>query len=86
MIEALKLNRQPITSNCRQVGEDGKPKTCSRSTDGESCDVYAYPALKWRVFDCPMADEFLRSKSEEEIKKEKVRVGQQKQKKKARKK
>lgn len=82
-IEELKVIRQPINEKCKRMiteKDEEKLHICSRS-DGEMCNVYAFPSAKWRNGDCPMADAILRSVIEEE-KIEKVRVGQQKQKKK----
>jgi hypothetical protein len=52
-----------------------------KGEEGNFCTVYSDPAIAWRRGDCPMADIHLRTKSEEEKAREKVRVGQQKQKK-----
>lgn len=83
VVEELKVIRKPIIDKCKTtVTEKGEEKLhiCSRS-DGEACNVYAFPTAKWRTGDCPMADAVLRT---EELVEEvgKVRVGQQKQKKK----
>lgn len=82
VVELLKEKRTILDPKCGKQEED-KITVCSRA-DGNHCGVYAYPAAKWRNGDCPMADTFLRTT---EIVEEvgKVRVGQQKQKKKARK-
>ena len=84
--EQLKLMKQPIVAKC--IGE----KSCSRIEplvkdltfiDGVPsplcyCKSYAFPAAKWRNGNCNMADHIVT-----EVKKDsKVRVGQQKQKKK----
>ena len=79
VIEELKSKREPIDENCKKVIED-ELHICSRS-DGEVCGVYAFPKAKWRNGDCPMCDSQLKTVIEEEIKTDKVRVGQQKQKK-----
>ena len=86
VIELLKEKRTILAAQCaKKTMEDDKEvvTTCSRA-DGVHCGVYAYPEAKWRNGDCPMADGFLRSEIVEETQKGKVRVGQQKQKKKAR--
>ena len=77
-IEALKVIREPIVEQCKKVIED-ELHVCSRS-DGEACTAYAFPKAKWRVGDCPLADSELKTKVEVETK-GKIRVGQQKQKK-----
>jgi hypothetical protein len=84
--EQLKLMKQPIIEKC--IGE----KSCSKIEplvsdltfkDGVPsplcyCKVYAFPKAKWRNGICNMADHIVL-----EVKKDtKVRVGQQKQKKK----
>lgn len=54
---------------------------CSRAdAEQELCNVYAYPAAKWRNGDCPMADNSLRTDTAPKTK-TKIRVGQQKQRK-----
>ena len=90
-VELLRVERTLLSERCclteppPEDNPDGPTKItfCSRA-DGNFCGVYAFPEKKWINFDCPMADDFLRTKSEAEIAKEKVRVGQQKQKKKSR--
>ncbi len=84
----LMETRTPLVEQCTLVEspKDGDPDGptkvtfCSRA-DGNFCGAYAWPDKKWRVSECPLANAFLRTKSEEEVKAEKVRVGQQKQKK-----
>ena len=78
-IEKLKLIKEKLVEKCSAVIDD-KPFKCSKA-DGEHCSVYAFPAAKWRIGDCPMASLELRTTFEEKPK-DKVRVGQQKQKKK----
>ena len=88
--EQLQMIKLPIVSQC--MGE----KSCSRieiinnppivtiNQEGTSettlikryCKSYAFPAAKWRNGNCNMADHI----EIEVAKKEKVRVGQQKQK------
>lgn len=80
-VEELRKIAEPIIDKCRTEIE-GKPYLCSRS-DGEGCRAYAFPAAKWRIGDCPLADEPLRSEDAHKTS-GKVRVGQQKQKKKSR--
>lgn len=92
IMEQLLKDRTPLHERCTLITPpsddepDGPTKVdfCSRA-DGNFCGVYAFPSKKWENFDCPMADEFLRTKTDEQIAKEKIRVGQQKQKKKSRK-
>lgn len=83
-IELRKI-RKPIDRKCYKVVGD-KVEVCSKAyceLEGQFCTVYAFPDVKWHLGNCPMADEFLQIK-ETQIGKGKVRVGQQKQKKKAR--
>lgn len=88
-IQRLMKERTPLVARCTLTtpppkdDPDGPTKItfCSRA-DGEFCGAYAWPDKKWRSFDCPLADEFLRTKTEDDLKKKKIRVGQQKQKKK----
>ena len=82
VVEELRMICQPIIDNCKKMiaeKDEERLHICSRS-DGEMCNVYAFPSAKWRTGDCPMADSVLRNVVEEEVL-EKVRVGQQKQKK-----
>ena len=78
VVEELKVIREGIDDKCKKVIED-ELHVCSRS-DGEVCNVYAFPKAKWRVGDCPMCDSELQTVVEVE-QTGKVRVGQQKQKK-----
>ena len=83
VIEKLKQDRETIVAQCKKEATDKDPAVlCSRS-NGEVCQVYAFPKAKWRHGDCPMADPELRTRIIDD-KKVKVRVGQQKQKKKHR--
>jgi hypothetical protein len=80
VIEELRAAQQPIINRCKKVIED-ELTICSRS-DGEVCRAYAFPEAKWRSQDCPLADSFLQTVAADDTPTEKVRVGQQKQKKK----
>jgi hypothetical protein len=80
-VEELKLIRTPLVEQCSKNVEDVEVP-CSKS-EKEHCTVYAFPATKWRLGDCPMADEHLRTAEESKVK-GKTRVGQQKSKKKSR--
>lgn len=75
--------RENIVEQCIKGIDPTKPEKnqCQKiDSCGEKCTVYAKPKMMWRNGGyCPMATH---SKYEEESKKEKVRVGQQKQKKK----
>lgn len=73
----LRANRQNLAEQCTK-----NEHRCSRidPIKGNCCTAYHCPAAKWRLGDCPMADKELRTIVLEE--KTKVRVGQQKQKKK----
>lgn len=73
--DKLREYRQPLARKCAKDGH-----TCSRA-DGDLCDVYLFPEAKWRLGDCPMADAALRA-DQPKASAGKVRVGQQKQKKK----
>lgn len=77
--QALGADRKPIIDRCYTTSEEGEIIKC-RKAEGDYCTVFAVPAAKWRLGDCPMADDFLRSKTQKKPA-EKVRVGQQKQKK-----
>lgn len=77
-IAELKKQRRKLSVRCTKDGH-----RCSRA-DGAYCGTYAFPAIKWRLGDCPMADKELRTVVESASGKSKVRVGQQKQKKKGR--
>lgn len=65
--------REGLDPKCSRDGA-----VCSRA-DGTVCNVYAFPAAKWRNGDCPMADNDLRETTAIRPPKGKVRVGQQKQ-------
>ena len=82
IVGELQSARLPIVPKCTKEGQE-----CSRVISFPDwdeactnfCSVYYKPAAKWRLGDCPMADEHLRTKVEST--KEKIRIGQQKQKK-----
>ena len=76
IIDELMKLRQPLNTKCKKDVKDGVPIVCSRA-DEEYCSIYAFPTKKWKNGDCPMADETLRTVIEEEPT-TKVRVGQQK--------
>jgi len=88
--ERLQRLKEPIIEKCK-----GEKRECSKieiikdtfvttNSEGTSettlfkkfCSVYAFPKAKWRNGDCNMADHI----EIEAAKKEKIRVGQQKQK------
>ena len=80
--QEMRDNKMPLVQQC--VNDPEKP--CSRThiqcgMEGDFCTVYQNPAAMWRRGDCPMADNHLRKNIEEPSTKNKVRVGQQKQKK-----
>lgn len=77
-IAELKEQRRKLSVRCTIDGH-----RCSRA-DGACCGIYVFPEIKWRLGDCPMADKELRTVVESASSKSKVRVGQQKQKKKGR--
>lgn len=86
VIADLMEKRLPTVKQCSGVTTDGKIHLCSRTDVNEKgvyCKVYAFPSAKWRNGDCPMADDELRTVVETDPQ-GKVRVGQQKQKKKSR--
>ncbi|KJS29028.1 MAG: hypothetical protein VR64_21930 [Desulfatitalea sp. BRH_c12] len=72
-------NRQPIVMQCYLTEDTGEIVKCRKAEDNY-CSAFISPAAKWRLGDCPLADDFLKTKSEKKMA-DKVRVGQQKQKK-----
>ena len=77
VIKELIADRQPLVEKCRN--DEG---CCSRAdVDQQLCKVYAYPTAMWKNGDCLMADNNLRTETAPKAT-TKVRVGQQKQKKK----
>ncbi len=64
----MELERKPIVSECN--GCD--------NIDGDKCRIWASPASKWRIGKCPSASHV---KVETQQTEQKVRLGQQKQKK-----
>ena len=82
-VEKLKLIQEPLDDKCSKL-INNEIKFCSRAGQKDNCTVYAFPSKKWRIGDCPMSDDFLRTKVEDSSQKTKTRVGQQKQKKKSR--
>lgn len=74
-------NRAPISINCIEPSIN-EMKMCSRviKTDADKpecyCSAYINPDSKWRLGDCNLADAFLKSTFVPE--KKRVRVGQQK--------
>ena len=78
--EKLMRERTPLVEQCAKIIEE-KNTVCSRA-DGKFCGAYAFPAKKW-VLGCPLADDFLKTITEDQKVADKVRVGQQKQKKKS---
>ena len=75
-IELLREGRQPLTDQCggckRIIGFEPKLR----------CDAYAFPAAAWRMGHCPLATHVSYRPGKTDS--GKVRVGQQKQKKKSR--
>ncbi|MGC8492307.1 MAG: PxxKW family cysteine-rich protein [Syntrophobacteraceae bacterium] len=63
------MERKPIVRQCRG---------CAK-IDGDFCSVWVSPATKWRLGTCPTATH-VKVEFQEQV--QKVRVGQQKQKKK----
>jgi hypothetical protein len=78
-VEDLKTKKQKVVSKCLHNETTKTDHTCSRVLKDKTCSAFAYPSAKWRIGDCPLADQELRLTVIEEPKK-KVRVGQQKQK------
>lgn len=72
-IEKLRKSKLPIVEQC--IG-------CKRTERNETCSAYYNPEVKWSAGNCPLASHV---QTEEEIAAEKIRVGQQKQKKKTKK-
>jgi hypothetical protein len=62
------LQKNPIVTQC----------TGCENIEGEFCRIWAAPAAKWRVGVCPSATH---AKADVKTSEQKVRVGQQKQKK-----
>lgn len=85
VVAELRTMKQHVVAQC--LANDDK--SCSRVDIVESpsimacCSTYYSPKAAWRNGDCPMADEHLKTKIDTKTG-EKVRVGQQKQKKKSR--
>ena len=98
VIEELRKNREPIVDQCRGIFEKvenliGEPETltatipkiiCERIVDVDGvdkCSSYVSPKAMWRLGRCPLENHLPR---EDDSKKgiQKVRVGQQKHKKK----
>lgn len=78
IIKDLRKIRKHIVFQCTDSEED----VCSRiEYEGQNgyCSVYYAPEASWRFGDCPMADYHLKTEGKKE--EGKIRVGQQKQKK-----
>ncbi len=89
-MEYYLANRTPVNFRCIKAGTDPKKDDihlCSKliMTDDPECfcEAFVNPDAKWLNSDCPLADEVLKTVVEEK-ETGKKRVGQQKQKKKAR--
>lgn len=67
--DQLKAEKQPVVEECEK---------CWRILPDGTCNAYAFPKAKWRNGPCNLASHV---RVEEEKTKVKVRVGQQKQKK-----
>ena len=80
--DIMKSERKPVIEACRTfVDSDGEKHGPCVKIEGNLCSVYINPAVKWRagIFNhCPLASHFV---NETTHSKRKVRVGQQKQKK-----
>ena len=78
-IQKLMEERTPLVEQCTLVEPPGddepdgptKVTFCSRA-DGNFCGAYAWPDKKWRGNDCPLADSFLRTKSEGSVDEKKI--------------
>jgi hypothetical protein len=79
VIVNLKKERMVLDEKCSKEVDD-KIHLCSRATTDGYCNVYAFPHVAWRRGDCPMADEKICESYVPQIN-QKIRVGQQKQKK-----
>jgi len=73
-------DRQPVVEKC--IGCKNINKMIVKGVEGDYCIVYLYPETKWRSGDCPMATHL---KVEEKVSSAKKRAGQQKHKKKVKK-
>lgn len=81
IVEELREGRLPIVEQCKRTDDEGNVIACKRIINfknRERCAAYAYPETKWRLGNCFLASHV---QTEAEVKKGKVRVGQQKQKK-----
>jgi hypothetical protein len=71
-MKSLLLERKPAVDACRDHPTD----PCEYlEKDSDYCSAYAFPETRWRLGKCPLATHL----EIESKKKEKVRVGQQKQ-------
>lgn len=79
----MRENSKPIVpGKCMKLLPDNVTvHQCSRIYNETTCKCYQDPSTQWRLGDCPMADDELREYVEVE-ETGKVRLGQQKQKKK----
>jgi len=87
MMSDLIANQTTIVRNCyKLIPETGLFQHCIRTVfsheicDPPLCSCFINPMAKWKNGDCAMADEFLRKTYA--APKEKIKVGQQKQRKK----
>jgi hypothetical protein len=85
MAELLQLRNEEgvgdVDEKCTKEMEKGNFQNCSRMFIDETqgrvfCNACINPSQKWRIGDCNLADSFL--KSDYVTEKKKVRVGQQK--------
>lgn len=80
LVEELRTIRKPLYEKCSKIMDDGIEIVCSRAEKGH-CRSFAFPEAKWRTGDCNMCDVELKRDYVPPKEKPKVRVGQQKQKK-----
>jgi hypothetical protein len=80
--DILKLERKPVVAECREfIDSNGQNRGQCAKIDCNLCSVYINPAVKWKdgLFShCPLATHYVNENSQST---QKVRVGQQKQKK-----
>jgi acetyl-CoA carboxylase alpha subunit len=79
VVEELRAKRQPLSTKCSKMNPE-EYHLCSRADNTvNACSVYAYPEQMWRNGkDCLMADDVLRTDLAKRTKHGKIRVGQQK--------
>jgi len=80
LIDKLREKREPIIDQCKKFGE--ADESCSR-IDGNLCSATFSPSARWKLGPCNLATHVISRIGEQS--QQKIRIGQQKQKKKTRK-